>query len=279
MENNLDAYLSAIEAQLTDVPATRRAEFIDEVRAHLRAMFEARRADGADAATAWLQVAAEFGEPAQVGRDLREQWASSGQVESEGAPLSLRRKVRMFALPIFGCVAAYALFTLMGAPEHKASWQLPVIAVFAFGCLAFGTTSDVRKRGGWKHSTIVGCVGAFVILTNALFNLSGHQDWGGEWRSWGNFAFVMIYASLCHWLRKRERAERPWQFNPLYKTSPVAAEQSYRLSPLVGLAMGTVLGCISLISVGLQFFGLPVALLGCAGVIGVAVVYGRWLLK
>ena len=277
MENNLESYISAVEAQLNDLPAARRAEFIGEVRAHLHAMFEAKRADGLDAATAWLHSMREFGEPEKVGSELRAQWANSGQLESEGAPLSLKRKVRMFALPIAACVVAHALFML--AHEHKAGWQWPLIAAIVFGCLAYGTASDVRQRGGWKPSTLVGCAGAFVVVSNALFNLSGHQSWGGEGRSWAMFAFVLFYVSLFHWLQRRERAHRPWQSSALYKTSPIAAEQSYRIAPLVGLAMGTTLGCIGLIAGGSQFFGWPLALLGCVGVIGVALVYGRLLLK
>lgn len=279
MENNLESYLAAIEAQLNDVPAARKTAFMNEIRAHLHAMVEAKRANGADTATAWLHAMAEFGEPREVGRALRKQWADSAQLESEGTPLSIQRKLRMFALPLAGCIVAYTLFTLMRAPQNKSIWQIPIIALVTFGCLAFGTASDVRKRGGWKPSTIVGCGGAFVILSNALFNLSGHEAWGGEWRAWGNFAFIMIYTSLHSWLYKRERADRPWQFSALYKTNPIAAEQTYRLGPLVGLAMGTVMGCIGIISVGLQFFGLPVALLLCAVSISGAVVYGKWRLK
>ncbi len=277
MENNLESYFAAIEAQLGDMPVARKTEFMDEMRAHLHAMVEANRADGHDAATAWLHSMREFGEPEKVGRALRKQWADSAQLESEGEPLSRRRKWRMFALPVAACCVFYALFTL--ARGYEASWQLPLIAALAFGCLAYGTASDVRGRGGWKPSTIVGCIGAFILLSNSIFNLSGHQSWGGEWRTWGMFAFTLLYVSLYHWLSKCERAHRPWQFGALYKTNPIAAEQMYRLSPLVGLAMGTAMSCIGLIAVGSQFFGLPVALISCAGVIGVSVVLGRWLLK
>ena len=279
MENNLESYLSAIEAQLRDVPAARKTEFIDEVRSHLHAMWEAKRADGLDAATAWLHSMAEFGEPEKVGRDLRQQWADSAQLESEGVPLSLRRKAWIFALPVLACVVVYAFATLVISPQNNAGWQLPLMATFIFGCLSYGVSSDVRKRGGWKPSTIVGCVGALVILSNALFNLSGHQEWGGEWRDWGNFAFIMIWASLGNWLRKRERADRPWQFSSLYKTSPVAAEQTYRIAPLVGLAMGTTVGCIGILTMAPQFFGWPIALLLCAVSICVSVLYGKWRLK
>lgn len=279
MGNNLDSYLAAIEAELGDIPAARKREFMDEARAHLWAMVEAKRADGLSEEAAWQSAMAEFGESREVGRALRQQWADSAQLESEGAPLSTRRKLWIFALPVVGCVLAYALFTLMLAPESSAGWQMPVLAIITFGCITFGISSDVRKRGGWKPSTIVGCFSAVIITSNALFNLSGGREWGGEWRSWGTFAFVMTYASLYFWLYKRERANRPWQWNARFKQSPVAAEQEYRLAPLVGLAMGTVLSCIGLVSIGLQFFGLPFALLSCAGLVGGALVLGRWLTR
>ncbi len=281
MENKptIEAYFARLEAQLSDLPEARKREFVDEARAHLHAMVEAKRADGLSEAVAWQSALAEFGDATQVGRALRKQWADSAQLESEGVPLSLRRKLWIFTLPVVACIVVYAMATLIISPQNNQGWQMPVIAVVIFGCLAFGTASDVRKRGGWKPSTIVGCVGAFIITSNALFTLSIGGNWGGGWRFWGTFAFVMAYTSLHSWLYKRERADRPWQFSTLYKTSPIAAEQTYRLGPLVGLAMGTVMGCIGIISLGPQFFGLPLALLSCAGLIGGAVVLGRWLQK
>ncbi len=279
MENNLESYLDVLEAQLSDLPDARRAGFVNEARAHLWAMVEAKRADGLGEAQACADAMAEFGEAAQVGRDLREQWANSRQLESEGAPLSLRRKLRMFALPVVGCILAFTLFTWIQAPQNGPDWKWLVIAIFVFGCLAFGISSEVRARGGWKPSTIVACVSAFVISSNSLLHLSGHKIGSGAWRDWAMPIFVLAYTSLYFWLRKREKSRRPWQFSARYKTSPVAAEQEYRLAPLVGLAMGTTMGCIGIVSVGLQFFGWPLALLSCAGLIGAAAVFSRWLLK
>ncbi len=278
MENNspVEAYFAAIEAELEDVPAARRTEFVDEVRAHLHAMIEAKRADGRSESQAWQSAMSEFGEPQKVGRDLRRQWADSAQLESEGVPLSLRRKLWIFALPVVASIVIYAMATLIISPRNNAGWQMPVIAAIALGSLAYGVSSTVRYRGGWTPSTIVGCAGAFVVLSNVLININGYRSWGGEWREWGITAFILLYVSVYGWLYKRERTNRPWQFSALYKTSPIAAEQTYRLGPLVGLAMGTTMGCIGIISVGLQFFGLPIALLLCAVSIGSAVVYGKW---
>ena len=279
MENNLETYLAAIEAQLGNMPAARHAEFMAEVRAHLHAMVEAKRADGLDAEAAWLHSMREFGEPEQVGRDLRRQWANSAQLETEGAPLSSRRKVRMFALPVIACVVASTLFTWIQAPQNADSWKWPLIAVFIYGCFAYGISSDVRARGGWEPSTVLGCVGALITVTISLLHLSGHQMGNGIWRDWGLPVFVLVYTSFSSWLRKREKVQRPWQFSARYKTSPVAAEQEYHLTPLIGLAMGTTLGCIGILSMAPQFFGWPLAFGMCAVSIGVAVVVGQWRSK
>ena len=279
MENNLESYLAQIEAQLTDVPAARKAEFMDEARAHLWALCQAKRADGLDVEAAWLQAAAEFGAPAQVGRELRAQWASSGQLETEGAPLSSRRKIGVFVLPVVVCVVVYTIFTLMQASTIEMGWQVLVLASVAFGSFIYGVASDVRKRGGWKASTVVCAMSTPLILANALLDMSGKNAGNSLLRSQIVFALITLSTLLYFWLYKRERANRPWQWSALYKTNPVAAEQQYRLGPIVGLAMGNVLGCIGMISMGLQFFGLPIALLSCAGLISVSIVLGRWLVK
>ncbi len=279
MENNLESYLAAIEAQLNDVPAARKAEFMDEVRAHLHAMVEAKRADGLNAAAAWLHSMGEFGEPDKVGRDLRRQWADSAQLESEGVPLSLRRKWWIFTLPVVAGIVVYAMATLTVSPQNNAGWQIPVLALVMFGSLSYGISSDVRKFGGWKPSMIVGYFGSFIMISNVLFTFGGGPAQGGEWQDWGWIVFGLVYTSLYSWLYKRERADHPWQFSALYKTNPIAAEQQYRIGPIVGLVLGNVLGCIGMISVGLQFFGLPIALLSCAALISGSVVLGKWLLK
>ncbi len=282
-ESNLkceqEIYFAALEKSLRDVPAVRRAEFMDEVRAHLHAMVEAKRADGLDAEAVWLQTAAEFGEPEKVGRELRRQWADSAQLESEGVPLSLKRKWWIFVLPVVACVVVYAFATLAVSPKNNTGWQIPVLAAIYFGCPFFGIVSDARKSGGLKPSMIVGLFSSYLLGANCLVDISGNYDWGGTWRTRGIFVFIMLCSSLYFWLYKRERADRPWQFSARFKQSPIAAEQTYRLSPIVGLVLGNVLGCIGMISVGLQFFGLPLALLSCAALISGSVVLGKWLLK
>ncbi len=273
MENNspVEAYFAAIEAELEDVPVARRTEFADEARAHLHAMVEAKRADGWGEVQARQSAMSEFGDPQKVGRALRRQWADSGQLETAGEPLSLWRKVRMFALPVIGCVAFYALLTWMQASARKVAWHMPVVTALVLGSLAYGVSSTVRHRGGWTPSTIVGCAGAFVVASNVLINLNGYRSWGGEWREWGITAFMLLYLSVYGWLYKRERTNRPWQWSALYQTSPVAAEQTYRLGPFVGLALGMTTASIGIVAMGSQFFGLPLALLACAGFVGLVV--------
>lgn len=279
MENNLESYLVAIEAQLNDIPAARKTEFMDEVRAHMHAMWEAKRADGLDAATAWLSAMEEFGNPENVGRQLRRQWADSAQLESEGVPLSLRRKWWIFALPVVASVVVYAFATMAISPQNNQGWQIPFLTLMMFGSLGYGIASDVRKRGGWKPSLVVGCVQAVFICSQTTINIYGGFQPESQLVMWGGFAIQFVLISLYLWFYKSERADRPWQFSSLYKTNPIAAEQQYRLSPIVGLVLGNVLGCIGMISVGLQFFGLPIALLSCAMLISGSVILGKWLFK
>lgn len=279
MENDLETYCAAIEAQLRDVPAARRAEFMDEVRAHLYAMWEAKRADGFDAATAWQSAMREFGEPEKVGRDLRRQWANSAQLESEEVPLSLRRKWRIFALPVLACVVVYAFAMIVISPKNPPVWSIPILAAVYFGCPLFAFVKDAQKHGGLKPSMIVGYFSSFIIGANCLFDISGHHNWGGEWQSTIIPIFAIASAPLYFWLKKLERADRPWQFSARFKSSPVAAEQEYRLARIAGLWMGTAMGCINILWLGSQFFGLPIALLLCTGLIGGAIYLGRWLIK
>ncbi len=277
MQNDLEAYLSALEAQLTEMPAARRAEFLDEARAHLHAMFEARRADGADAATAWLQVAAEFGEPAQVGRELREQWASSGQLETEGAPLTKWEWVRNFGI-IFVAIAALEVF-IVSLP--KSAWEqmrnysaygMVVLAMIAFWSL------QLRRAGRrWTFASVLAHGLAFLLLMQPVARVQWPQIETSGFEQPMSVGFCLLMA----WVLKREIGNRPWQWSARFKSSPVAAEQEFRFTRLFAIAAMTTTGCANIIWMGTQFFALPIAplLLACAGFSGVNLIVWRWLVK
>ncbi len=271
MENNLESYLAAIEAQLRDVPAARKAEFMDEVRAHLHAQWEAKRADSFDAATAWLHSMREFGEPDKVGRDLRRQWASSGQMETEGVPLSkwdFARKFgwRLVAVTAIGTAAVTLPESAWEQLSKPSDYVALILAIFGFWIFRFQ-----RQGKQWTIYNIVAYLFAFVLMMEPV----AHMQWPAfDMGDLGPPTALGIGLFMI-WLWKRDRANRPWQWSALFKSSPVAAEQEYRLSPLIGLAIGTTMGCAGLISI----FGLTSALLPCVGTIGGAIIFGWWLQK
>ena len=288
MENNsqerIATYFAAIEAQLEALPAARRAEFIDEARAHLHAMVEAKRADGLSEAGAWNAAMTEFGEPTQVGRALHEQWADSAQLESEGVPLSRAEVARKFALPVAAALGGFIAFMLLITPAMWHSARAAPMYTLALASLIGVGIWRGRKQGGqWTPSNVMIAAVTAVILIHVIAGL----DWGTGRYPLGIarviqpmlMPLILVECVLWVWLRRRERADRPWQWSARFKQNPVAAEQEYRLYPLIGLAMGTALGCVGMIGMGLQFFGLPLALLSCGGLIGVAVVFGWWLWK
>ena len=84
LSERIEAYFAAIEAQLQDLPDARRAEFVDEARAHLQAAVEAKRADGLDESASWKAALREFGEPGEVGRSRARVARSVGDFEAVG---------------------------------------------------------------------------------------------------------------------------------------------------------------------------------------------------
>ncbi len=291
MENNqlssrVEAYFAALEMPLAELPASRREEFMAEARAHLHAMVEARRADGLDEAAAWDAALSEFGEPGEVGRALWKAWASSGQLESEGAPLSKAKFARKIALQMLAG-AAIALFAEIQHKIFPAFSHISGNALFmALGLLCFFgfRAYQMKQRNELQlpHRVFGFVVGALLLfwmmLRNPPVNLIPNSPFLDVWE-----VPIMIGALICWlWLYKRDMARRPWRFGGFagrYGQSPVAAEQEYRLYPVVGLAMGVIMGCVGLVVGGAEFFGLPLALFGCAGVIGVATAFGLWLHK
>ena len=286
MENNLQAqiaaYFAAIDAQLQELPAARRAEFADEIRAHLHAMVEAKRADGLDEARAWPSAMREFGEPDEVGRGLYKQWAKSGQLESEGAPLSARDIIGKFGWRFVWGVMCAAAFSIFGSPATwHGPWVVPAFALFLTLAIGRGIYLRQREFGKWTPSAITGMI--FAVVVNAF--VLGTLQWGDDWaasvlaRGGGIAAMLCLgLAALSLWLYRREAAQRPWQFTSRFKSSPIAAEQEYRISPVAGAAMGGVFGLLLGLPVTPQFLGLPVIWLVCAGLI-CAVALCAWRLR
>ena len=146
LHERVEAYLAALEAPLAELPAARREEFVDETRAHLGAMVEAKRADGLGEEAAWNAAMEEFGEPTEVGRALWKQWATSGQLESEGELIPTRELAKKFNLAFGFWVHRLRLdddcvFALIRGGERHFSFysafsvlSLEITARTAWGC-------------------------------------------------------------------------------------------------------------------------------------------------
>lgn len=65
----VDGYLARLEAELADVPAARRGELLDDVRAHIA---EARAALGEESDAGLLNIVERLGDPAVVAAEARE---------------------------------------------------------------------------------------------------------------------------------------------------------------------------------------------------------------
>lgn len=282
MENNqlssrVEAYFATLEAPLSELPARCREEFMAEARAHLHAMVEARRADGLDEAAAWNAALSEFGEPGEVGRALWKSWATSGQLESEGEPLSKRQLAKKFVKPLIAVSIYYLLTTLLLSSD-----RVPKVPFFLLlGVLAFGIGIFRARRAGmqWTPSSITGAVLMVVQLLLSLAQLQWEETrYGTLFMSWGTPLLLFCY-TFWWWLYKRDLRKRPWKSSALYSKNSVAAEQSYRISPLIGWTMGSVMGCMGTFAVFLQILGWMPTLLLCAANIVTSVVGGFWLYR
>lgn len=279
MQNELtariEAYFAALEAPLVELPAARREEFLAEARTHLSAMVEARRADGMGEEAAWDEALREFGEPTVVGRALWRGWASSGQLESEGAPLSKRELVRRYGWRLVAALGVCGFVALLRSLDPP--WGRPLFIAFGVLGFVFGTLRSLRLGVRWTPSNIA----SFVLCTFALLLSSAQLVWGASFGAtfpftWAN-SFLLALSLWWLYLYKRDLLKRPWKSSVRFKQSPVAAEQEYRLSPAVSFVMGMLFVFAVPILTGLQTFGLIPTILAWMGFLGGAFVLGWWL--
>jgi len=286
LANRIEAYFSALEAPLFELPAARREEFLLEARAHVRSMVEARRADGMDEAAAWDAALRDFGDPQEVGRALWREWAGSGQLESEGAPLSVRDLVRRYG-PLMMAGMSLSLLILFASKQvWMRHYLVSLLVIFSVGSFGWALWRHRRDGGQWTTSTVLSYGGLALILLNSVADLVWRVTWSATpIGHLANQCFPFVVCAYCGlWLYsyKRKLPQRPWRFGSYaarYKQSPVAAEQEYRLNPLVGLAMGAVLACVGPLVTSLQLFGTAPALLIWAVVVVVGFGLGFWLRK
>ena len=283
METEINFYCAELAAALAELPAPRRAEFVAEARAHLLAMVAARRADGTSQAQAWRLALEEFGAAREVGRALREQWANSGQLECEGAPLSKRQLLGKVAPPLLMALGFYLLLLLVPHAAWKNAWAGPLYALFCLIAGGFGLARARRRGMKWTPATIANCAFGCVMMLNAIVlvvwgDALNSSQWSDKY-PWAMLCAVALFALVSRALRARERGARPWRVAANYASNPVAAEQEFRLYPRLSFALGAAMMGCGLVVLGVQqAFGLPLALLACASILGGAAAL-LWRLK
>lgn len=286
LANRIEAYFAALEAPLTELPAARREEFLREARAHVQSMVEARRADGMDEVAAWEEALRDFGDPQEVGRALWREWASSGQLESEGAPLSKRDLVGWYLMRLMWTIP-FLLF-IISAPNRALSWYyvMPFLVMSAIGSSGWGLWRYRRDGGQWTTSVVL----SYSFIALMLLNCLAHVAFRGissavPLEHWLDQTLPLLgigFGVLRLYYYKRDISQRPWRFGPYaarYKQSPVAAEQEYRLDPLLFFMMGIAFACVSILAMGIQFFGVTLALLICSALIIGSLGLAFWLKK
>ncbi len=269
-----EPYFAALARALGEMPAERKDAAIQEVRAHLWAMVEAKRSDGLDEATAWLQATREFGEPAQVGRALHRQWVATGQMEESGEPLAKIKVALKWGYVALAGAWTIALFSFDHSTIFEAcAWLLVMLSFPDIG------RYQASNRGKWSFA------GIFLNLVSlfALLNMLWMKDfqgtfWGDIW-NYATLIVAMLYVPVYLRFRKKEIARRPWKTDRLFLRSPIAAEQKYRMEPRIVLSITAIFGCALTVSQSFGWLNWPLIILMCAAIVAAAFTANRWLAK
>ncbi len=278
----LAAFLDTLDAQLNDLPPARRAEILGETREHLDAMMVARRADGMAENDAWHSARQAFGDAEAIGRELAREWERAPRVETVGTPLSKREKLILFARPVALSILVYGFFmpSMINA-SFKSYWVNGLLAVITFGCAGYGFKSGRRGGGKWTPATAFNWALCILSLLWANLHLTfGSQLRGTSWETISqNYPSVMLplFLAASFWLKRETNTTLPWRTMPRYAQNPIAAEETFRLSPKIGAVMGLAMGCMGNLWMGWKFFGFGLAGMLCVGEIALAYLYARWL--
>lgn len=291
LEIALDEFGAQVEAQLSELPGELRAQYGTELREHLRALVAARQSQGLDERAAWISAQTAFGEASEIGRELARQWKRAPRYETRGTSLSKREKGLKFArIMSLGAIYYLSVMATMTYLE-KHGWEtafLPLLSIFAFG---FGFWQWRRKGGIFTPATLFLQIAMaanliwlnfHIIVTRAVLATPASRrnfDSGLIDRInifWIPIFLVLLFVGMV-WLKREEKMTKPWRQSARYAQNPVAAEEEYRLSAPLGLALGTTMSCIGSLWMGFQFFGWPIAFALCALQIGGALVAARFL--
>ena len=268
-------YFAALEKALGEMSAERKGAALKEVHAHLWAMVEAKRMDGLSESDAWRAALREFGAPEKVGRALWKQWIDSGQMEENGEPMTRKQKALKWGFPLIWTTVSSLLVVFGRISIFEACAWLLVVMCFA----ELGRNYYPRKGEKWSAAHVF----LYAVSTFALLNMVFMKDLQntilGEIRDYATLITALVYLPIYLRFRKRETARRPWQIDRKFSRNPIAAEQKYRMEPRIVLAASATFSCAFVLSHCLQFFGLPLALLMCAAIVGAAFTASLWVAK
>jgi len=212
--------------------------------------------------------------PQEVGRALWREWASSGQLESEGAPVPKRDLVRGYLPRLLWSLGItlliYFAITVWGTgPYFGVLFALPL-----FGLLIWVAIRHQRGGGKWTLSIVLPfCFATLVIVIGAAYFI-GAQSLRAtplvHLAEQGNPFFLCGFSLWQFFFYKRNLPKRLWRLNSYarrHKDSPVAAEQEYRFTYHLTFGIGIVSSGLGALLASFQLFGLAPTLFLAAAIV------------
>ena len=278
--NALDEYESDLALVLAPMPDEKRAQVLAEVRAHLEAMIEARRADGQSVEVALADALGSFGAADGIGSELLNEWARGPRMEARGTPLTKREKWRQIA-PIVGWVfVVYPL--IMWLLPLMQGWKWEGLTMSALVVAGFASAMwRAHKSGRWLHRPayrFIAVVNALHILVLIIYFNRSVMPQGAQrvFEIWMPIYFVLSFIGLAWWMRER-KTNPPWRALATYQANPVATEERYRLSQTSGLIIGGAMGIVYTLWMSWNFFGLIYGIGTSVILLGFYALLYRWI--
>jgi HAAS domain-containing protein len=134
----VDRYLTDLEAELHDLPATRRREILDEVGEHIA---EARAALDAETEATIRTVLERLGDPADIAAEARDRFGVPAQPASQATPWLEVAALVALLIPFLGWVVGLVLLWLSRTwtTREKAIATLLALGVGALGLAALSS--------------------------------------------------------------------------------------------------------------------------------------------
>ena len=276
----LDSYESDLALVLEPMPPEKRAQVLAEVRAHLEAMIEARRADGMSAQSAMENAMGIFGAADEIGRELLDEWARGPRMEVRGTPLSKREKCRQIALMIVWPCVVFPLFQWLQQQIHGWQWEGMAESAFVILCFTLGMWRSQRsgrwlERPVYRFTAVVNMVHIMFVVIH--FNRSAMPfSAQSALEIWMPIYGVCSLIGLVWWLRER-KTNPPWRYMTTYQANPVATEERYRLKQNSGLIISGAVITLSALWLNWNLFGLIYGVAISLVLLGLYTLLYRWI--